>query len=86
MSWLSKAWGDVTGKTARKQAAALAQRQMEQFDATKRELKEEEARISEEKKVERGKVEETQLRALRRGYRRPGFLEDVSEGQKDTLG
>jgi len=86
MSWLSKAWGDVTGKTARKKAEATAAQQQANYAATKRKLLEEEAKIEEQRKREKGKIEAKKIRSLRRGYRAPGFLQAPSDEVSEKLG
>ena len=43
-------------------------------------------KLQNETNVERRKIQEKQIRQLRRSFRSPGFLEDVSTGIKDTLG
>lgn len=86
MSLLSKAFGDITGKTARRKAEAQAQRQQADYQATKNKLLAEEARIEEEKKREKGKIEAKKIRSLRRGYRAPGFLQAPTDELSEKLG
>jgi len=86
MSLISKAIGSVTGKNARREAAAQAARQQAEFDRTKQSLLDEEAEITKQKDVEKKKIEAKQIRSLRRGFRAPGFLDAPTNEVSDKLG
>lgn len=63
-----------------------ARTQMDMYHQEKQRLSDENARISEQKHQEQTRIQEKQIRAMRRNFRTPGFLEGPNTGTSDQLG
>lgn len=92
MSQLSK-WIDkhITHKTATRNAEAQAMQaaneQISFYKQQKDTLHAENEKLSQQKEVERKRIQEKQIRALRRNFRAPGFLDSATpSGASPTLG
>ncbi len=86
MSKLSK-WIDtnVTHKSAAKEQMQAAREQISLYQQQKEQLHTEASRVAAEKDMERQKIHAKQIRALRRNFRSPGFMQ-ASTDVSQTLG
>lgn len=71
----------------KRQSMYAAREQMDLYQQQKQMLQEENERIGKQKDLERQKLHEKQIRALRRNYRSPGFMQQPAQNElSDTLG
>jgi hypothetical protein len=70
----------------RRLANQAAAEQINFYQQTKKEMEEEKTRVEQEKNQERDKIQQKQIKSMRRSYRAPGFMDEVSDGLGDTLG
>lgn len=82
--WIDK---NITHKTATRQAMQAASEQISFYQQQKAAMEAENARINQEREVERARVHEKQIRALRRRFSSSRFLDAPSSlDTKSTLG
>jgi hypothetical protein len=82
--WLDK---NVTHKTATQESIEAAAEQIDFYKKQKDNMEKENARITEERKVENQRIHEKQLRSLRRRYSSSKFLDNSpSTDLNSTLG
>lgn len=63
-----------------------ARMQMDMYNQEKQRLADEGNRIADQKHRENQRIQEKQIRAMRRNFRTPGFLEGPNTGTSDQLG
>ncbi len=99
MSWLSKGLSKVgnipgniiphVGQAEKRANMYAAREQMQYYQSAKDELHKQSEDLAKQKEVERSKLHEKQIRALRGSYRksRPGFMQsEAGNTVNDTLG
>lgn len=96
MSWLSaglkKAENWIankiphTSEADKRQAMQAAKEQIDYYQQAKAQLTEQKNENESQKKMERTKINEKEIRARQRQYKRGGFLEAPSAAPKETLG
>lgn len=96
MSWLSKGlkkaehWisSKIPHTTAaeKRQAMQAAKEQINYYQAAKEDLIKSRADTEEQKRTERNKIGEKEIRARNRTYRRAGFLQEPANAPQDKLG
>ena len=96
MSWLSKGlkkaehWiaSKIPHTTAaeKRQAMQAAKEQIDYYQAAKEDLVKARADTEEQKKTERNKIGEQEIRARNRTYKRAGFMQEPASTPQDKLG
>lgn len=93
MSWLSKGLKKIEGAIAEVIPHQTAQERRAKADAVssyyqqKEAAAAEQARIGEQKKAEMLRIQEKQIRSMRRRYRAGGFMQPMSDsGYQEKLG
>ncbi len=72
---------------AKRAAMGAVKEQVDYYQQSKQEMMKQNAEVSNQKHLEQQKIQEKQIRSMRRNYRAPGFLgTDTNSGVSDTLG
>lgn len=83
--WISNAIPHQHSADRRAANEAVAE-QINYYKEAKKEMEEENARVKNERETEKKRVAQKGIKAQRRAYRAPGFMDEASEGLSDTLG
>ena len=96
MSWLSKGLKKAekwigskiphTSEAEKRQAMSAAKEQINYYQAAKEDLIKSRADTEEQKKTERNKIGEKEIRARNRTYKRAGFMQEPASVPQDKLG
>ncbi len=73
-------------RQALKQTIAAANEQISFYQKQKQLADDTVNKLKDEQNVEKRRIQEKQIRQLRRSFRSPGLLEEPGAGTKDTLG
>jgi len=86
MSRLSKALGWDDQSKLREQTMRAAKEQIGYYQAAKEELIKSRADTEEQKKNQRNKIGEKEIRARNRTYKRAGFMQEPATAPQEQLG
>lgn len=90
--WLKKAERAISNaiphqhSADRRAANQAVKEQIDYYQKEKEALEKESARVEQEREQERTKVNQKQIKSMRRAYRAPGFMEEANDSYSDKLG
>lgn len=86
MSWFTKVLGIDARNNAREASMKAAKEQIDYYQKAKDELKKQAAANEEQKKTERLKINQNELKARQRQYKRSGFMQEPAAAPQEKLG